>query len=135
MDDKKIFKNAKNLFNFLKTDPSSVLFAEETLDRKLLNKLKKSKYETDKLLFKLANLSDSKLILNEDKAPTRVDYAEKREIDRSTLYSLDGPFQLLHSDVRNLEFYRKNATFPQYVLVIVDLFSSKVYTYSMKSRK
>ena len=64
MDDKKIFKNAKNLFNFLKTDPSSVLFAEETLDRKLLNKLKKSKYETDKLLFKLANLSDSKLIFN-----------------------------------------------------------------------
>ena len=135
MDDKKIFKNAKNLFNFLKTDPSSVLFAEETLDRKLLNKLKKSKYETDKLLFKLANLSDSKLILNEDKAPTRVDYAEKREIDRSTLYSFDGPFQLLHSDVRNLVFYRKNATFLQYVLVIVDLFSSKVYTYSMKSRK
>ena len=45
MDDKKIFKKAKSLFNFLKTDPSSVLLAEETLDRKLLNKLKKSKYE------------------------------------------------------------------------------------------
>ena len=43
-----------------------------------------------------------------------------REIDRSTLNSFDGPFQLLHADV---EICGKNATFPQYVLVIVDLFS------------
>ena len=59
---------------------------------------------------------------------------KKREIDRSTLYSFDDPFQLLHADIGNLEFLGKNATFPQYVLVIVDLFSFKVYTYSMKSR-
>ena len=51
------------------------------------------------------------------------------------MYSFDGPFQLLHADVGNLEFLGKNATFPQYVLVIVDLYSSKVYTYTMKSRK
>ena len=125
MNDKKLFKKAKNLFNSLKTDPSSVLFAGEILDKKLLNKLKKSKYETDKLLFKLVNLSDSKSIFNEDKAATRADYVEKREIDRFTLYSFDGPFQLLRADVGNLEFLGKNATFPHYVLVIVDLFSSK----------
>ena len=41
----------------------------------------------------------------------------------------------MHADVGNLEFLGKNATFSQYVLVIVDLFSSKVYAYSMKSRK
>ena len=35
MDDKKLFKKAKNLFNSLKIDPSSVLFAEEKLDQKL----------------------------------------------------------------------------------------------------
>ena len=135
MNDKKLIKNAKNLFNSLKTDPLSVLFAEEILDKKLLNKLKKSKYETDKLLFKLVNLSDSKSIFNEDKAPTRADYVEKCEIDHSTLSSFDGPFQLLHADVGNLEFLGRNATFLQYVLVIVDLFLSKIYTYSMKSRK
>ena len=77
----------------------------------------------------------SKFIFDEDKAPTTANYVEKREIDRSTLYSFDGPFQLLHSDVGNLEFLGKNATFPQYILVIVDLFSSKIYTYLMKSRK
>ena len=135
MDDKKLFKKAKNLFNSLKIDPSSVLFAEEKLDQKLLNRLKKSRYETDKLLFKLVNLNDNKFIFDEDKVPTRADYPEKREIDRSTLYSFDGLFQRLHADVGNLEFLGKNASFPQYVLVIVDLFPSKIYTYSMKSRK
>ena len=123
------------MFNALRIDPSSVFFSEEILDKKLLNKLKKSKYETDKLCDNLVNLIDSKNIFNEDKAPARVDYVEKREIDRFTVYSFDGPFQFLHADVGNLEFLGKNATFPQYVLVIVDLFSSKIYTYPMKSRK
>ena len=29
---------------------------------------------------------------------------EKDDVDRSTLYIFDGPFQLLHADVGNLEF-------------------------------
>ena len=76
-------------------------------------------------MHKLVNLVDSKSIFNEDKGPTKAYYVEKREIDRSTLYSFDGPFQLLHADAGNLKFLGKNATFPQYVLVIVDLFSLK----------
>ena len=87
------------------------------------------------MLYKLVNLADSKLIFNDDKAPTRADFIDKREIDHSTLYSFDGAFQLIHADIGNLEFLGKNATFPQYVLVIVDLCCSKIYTYSMKSRK
>ena len=135
MEDKKQFKKANNLFNKLKTDPGSIVFAEELLDLKLLNKPKQSKYEVDKLLYKLVNIIGNKFFFNEDKALTRADYVQKRKIDRSTLYSFYDPFQLLHSDVGNLEFLGKNATFPQYFLVIVDLFSSKFYTYSTKSRK
>ena len=41
---------------------------------------------------------------DEEKTTTRVDYVGKRETDRSTLYSFDGPFQLIHLDVENLEF-------------------------------
>ena len=52
-----------------------------------------------------------------------------------TLYSFDRPFQLIHADVGDLEFLGKNITFPHYVLVLVDLFPSKIYTYPMKSRK
>ena len=135
MKDKKLLQKARNLFVKLKTDPASVLFAEELLDERLLKKLKKSKYERDSELLKLIDLADNNDFLDDNKVPTRADYVEKREIDRSTLYSFDGPFQLLHADVGNLEFLGKNATFPQYVLVIVDLYSSKVYTYTMKSRK
>ena len=51
------------------------------------------------------------------------------------MYSFDAPFRLFNADIGNLEFLGKNATFPQYVLVLVNLFSSKVYTYPMKSRK
>ena len=68
MDEKKQFKRAKNMLNSLKIDPLSVLFAEEILDRKLLNKLKNSKYETDRLFYKLVNLIDNKNIFNENKA-------------------------------------------------------------------
>ena len=50
---------------------------------------------------------------DEEKIPARADYVEKREIDRSTLYSFDGPFQLIHADVGNLEFVGKSATTPR----------------------
>ena len=135
MDDKKVFKKSKTLFNNLKTDPASAIFAEESLHNKLLKKLKKSHYDVDKQLSKLVNLAHSKNFLDDGKSTTRTDYVEKREINRSILYSFDGPFQLLHADIGNLEFFGKNATFPQYVLVVVDLYTSKVYTYSMKSHK
>ena len=98
MEDKTQLKKARNIYNKLKADPASVAFAEELLDLKLLNKLKKSKYEVDKLLYKLVNIIDNKSFFNENKAPARADYVEKREIARSTLYSFDGPFQLLHAD-------------------------------------
>ena len=49
---------------------------------------------------------------NEERVPTRLHYVEKREIDRSTLYSSDGPFQVIHVDVGNLEFLGKSATVP-----------------------
>ena len=92
--------------------------------------LKKSKYKDDKNLLKVVN----NLLLNNDTVfepenVNRTNFVEKREIDHSTLYSFNAPFQLLHADIANLEFLGKNATFRQYVLVIVDLFSSKVYTY------
>ena len=132
-NDSKKFKTARIFFNKLKTIPSSVAFAEEILDKKLLLKLKKSKYIEDKIFFKLVNINSN--IFFEAENVNRTDYNEKREIDHSTLYSFDRPFQLFHADVGNLEFLGKNATFPQYVLVLVDLFSSKTYTYPMKSRK
>ena len=89
MDDKKIFKKAKRLFDSLKTDPASIIFAEEFLDNRLLKKLERSTYTVDKQLYKLVNFADSKNFLDDGKLPTRADYVEKREIDRLMLYSFD----------------------------------------------
>ena len=61
-DDKKIFKFARFAFDKLKTDPSSVDFAEEILDKELLLKFKKSKYAEDKKFFKLVNLLENTVI-------------------------------------------------------------------------
>ena len=60
---------------------------------------------------------------------------KKDDIDRLTLYSFNGPFRLLHADVSNIDFLGKSATNPKYCLLFVDLFTSKVYVYPMKSRK
>ena len=129
-------EDAKKVFNQLKVDPQSVAFAEELLNKRLLVRLKKSKYPKDKLFFKIVNdLDREKSVIFNPETVNRTDYVEKRDIDRSTLYSFSRPLELLHADVANLEFLGKNATFPQYVLLVVDLFSSKTYTYPMRSRR
>ena len=58
------------------------------------------------LLLKLINLVENGIdqINKTNQIPTRTDYVEKREIDRLTLYSFDGLFQLVHA---NLEFLGK----------------------------
>ena len=137
MEDKlKILQQAKTLFSELKTDPSSFLFSVGELNSRRFKKLKKSTYVKDKQLLKLINLAENAVEkLKEEKMPTRLDYLEKRETDRSMLYSFDGPFQLMHADVANLQFLGKSATVPRYALLIIDLYSSKVYVYPMRSRK
>ena len=85
-------------------------------------------------MLKLILLTDN-VLEDEEKVHTRVEFVEKREIDRLTFYSFDGPFQLIHADVGNWEFLVKNARIPRYVLLVVDLYSSIVYVYLMRSRK
>ena len=51
-DEKKMLKNAKNIFSSLNIDPNSILFSEEKIGTRLLKKLKNSKYAKDSLLFK-----------------------------------------------------------------------------------
>ena len=132
----KTLQEAKNIFEKLKTDLKSILFSIDKINVKLLKKLKRSPYIKDKQLLKLIDFLENNIEeINDNKVPIRVDYVEKREIDRSTLYSFDGPFQLLHADVANLEFLGKSTSVPNYALLIVDVYSSKVHVYPMRSRK
>ena len=42
--------------------------------------------------------------------------------------------QFFHADVAYLQFFSKSAVDPKYALVCVDLFSSKIYVYTMKKK-
>ena len=59
---------------------------------------------------------------------------KSNNIDHSTLYSISKPFELLHADIADLRFLARSAVDPKYCLLIVDLFTSKIYVYPMKNR-
>ena len=52
---KENYKRTKNLYNALKEDEESVLFASEQLTNQLIKKVKKSNYEKDNIFLKLYN--------------------------------------------------------------------------------
>ena len=80
----------------------------------VLKKLKKSSYSKDKLLLKLIDLIEKDIgqinQAKEDQILERLDYVEQREIDRSTLYSFNDLFQLVHADIAYPEFLGKSST-------------------------
>ena len=131
----------KKLFNRLQVDSKNVLFIQEQLNDKLLKKLNKSKYKKDKEFVNRFNLLvDKKTDFNKKddgrcSIPIKAEYVqESDDIDRSTLYSVQAPFDLLHADFGDLRFLGKSAADPKYCLLLVDLFTSKVYVYAMKNR-
>ena len=59
----------------------------------------------------------------------------KKDIDGSSaLYSIKAPLKLMHADIADIHFFSKSAVNSKYCLLAVDLFTSKTYTYPMKSR-
>ena len=68
--------------------------------------------------------------------PTVLKKINTREYDRhSTLFSVQGPLEFLHADVADINYLKPSASEPKYILLLVDLFSSFVYTYGLKNRK
>ena len=49
-----------------------------------------------------------------------------------TLYSFNRPFQALQADIAYISFLARPAVDTKFFLLFVDLFTSKIYTYSMK---
>ena len=58
----------------------------------------------------------------------------KSNVDHSTLFSIGKPFELLHADIADTRFLAKSAVDLKYCLLLVDLFTSKIYVYPMKNR-
>ena len=128
----------KNLFRKLINDENSVFFSSDRINKTLLNKGRKSSYEKDKVFYNLLKNVDDKNIIydeNENRVPFYTPFIpQKKNIDRSTLYTVNGPLQFFHADVAFLKFLAKSAVDPKYALVCVDLFTSKVYVYTMRKK-
>ena len=132
---KENFKRAKNLYNALKKDGESISFASEKINKQLITKIKRSKYEKDIIFLKLYNTIENVNLDEKEEIPTFVPFIEnKKDIDNSTLYSFNGPFQLLHTDIADISFFSKSTAGPHYCLLFVDLFTQKIYTFPMKKR-
>ena len=131
-------KQIKNLFNKLINDQNSVFFSADKINKTLLNKGRKSNYEKDKVFYNLFSKIEDKNVIYEKKKDRLPFYTpfipQKKNIDRSTLYSLNGPMQFFHADIAYLQFLAKSAVDPKYALVCVDLFTSKIYVYTMRNR-
>ena len=112
------------------------MFTEENINENLLKKIKNSRYEKDIEFVKLFDRYVNFLEDEKRSTPIKTMFVEEKDdIDRSTLYSFEGPFQLLHTDMSNLEFLGKLATDPKYYLFFLDILTSKIYVSPMKSKK
>ena len=131
-------KQTKNLFNKLITDENSVFYAADRINKTLINKGRKSSYEKDKVFYKLFNVIENRNIIYEnekERLPVYTPFTEqKKDKDRSTLYTINGPLQFFHADIAYINFLAKSAVDPKFALVCVYLFTSKVYIYTMKKR-
>ena len=131
-------KQAKNLFKKLTKDENSVFFSSERINKNLLNKGRKSNYEKDKVFYALFKKIEDKDVIydkEEKRVPVYTPFIpQKKNIDRSTLYTVNGPLQFFHADIAYLQFLAKSAVDPKYALLCVDLFTSKIYVYTMRKR-
>ena len=88
-----------------------------------------------KVFVNLYNELEDKNFYQNNNLPLVTPFVIKRSnIDHTTLYSIGKPFELLHADIADLRFLAKSAVDPKYCLLIVGLFTSKIYVYPMKNR-
>ena len=134
MEQEKEKKMANNLLRHLVRDEKSIFYGVDIINQNIVNKAKKSHYMRDRVFVNTyKNLKDKNFKLY--KAPITTPFVEeKSNLDRSTLYSFKGPFELFHGDIADIRFLAKSAVDPHYCLVLIDLFSNKIYTYPMKKR-
>ena len=134
-------KRIENLLQKLRVAESSTLFAKgDDLDYNTEKKLAKSRYEKDKVLLNLYRefkKSGGKVKKLKTKVVINTPFVQEKWVTQrgDMLYTIDGPMQLIHVDLADLNFFSKSAVAPKYCLLCVDLFTSKVHTYGMKKKR
>ena len=125
----------ENLFKNLQKDPKSVFYSTGNLSKSILNKANKSVYEKDKVFVNLYKPLEDKNFDKKLNVPLVTPFfTQKNDVDHSTLYSISKPFDLIHGDIADTRFLMKSAVDPKYCLLLVDLFTSKIYIFPIKNR-
>ena len=128
-------KQLQNLFRSVQNNPKSVFYTTTKLKKALIKKAKTAAYVKEKVFVNLCDELDEKDFYKNVNLPLVTPYIDKRtNIDHSTLYSFNKPFEILHADIADLRFLAKSAADPNYCLLLFDLFTSKIYVYPMKNR-
>ena len=128
-------KRVQNLFISFQNDPKSVFYTTNKITKSLLKKAKMATYNKDDVFVKLYEQIEDKKFYKNENLPLVTPYIDKKSnIDHWTLYSISRSFEALHSDIADLRFLAKSAVDPKYCLLIVHLFTSKIYVYPMKNR-
>ena len=105
------------------------------MSKSILNKASKSVYEKDKVFVNLYNQLEDKIFYQNNNVPLFTPFVnQKSNVYHLTLYSIGKPFELLHADITDTRFLAKSAVGPKYCLLLVDLFTLKIYVYPMKNR-
>ena len=127
-------RRANNLLRHLIKNEQSIFYAVDRINQNVVNKAKRSNYVKDRVFVNIyTKLKDKNLSFF--KSPIVTPFIEqKSNVDRSTLYSFKAPFELFHGDIADTRFLARSAVDPHYCLVLIDLFTNKVYIYPMKKR-
>ena len=105
------------------------------ISKNLINRARKSFYPKEKVFVNIyKNFNEKETSLTEHLPLTTPFVPQRKDVDRSTLYSFKGPFEALQADIAGIQFLAKSAVDPKYCLLFVDLFTSMIHTYPMKTR-
>ena len=115
-------------------NPKSIFNGTDRITKGLIKKARTSLYPNDKIFVKIYNeIGNKKISIINEKPPLNTPFVEKcKNVNRLTLYSFSGPFEVLQADIADIRFLGKSAADPKYCLLFVDLFTSTIYTYPMK---
>ena len=93
--------------------------------------LSKSNYIKDKVLFsfyndfikvseKIENLAKINVVIN-------IPFLQEKSVAQKgdMLHTIDGPMELVQTDVADLQFFSKSVVAPKYCLVCIDLFTTE----------
>ena len=128
-------KKARNLYKALSNDWKSVFYATNKITKTLVKKARNSLYKKDNVFLNIFNKSEKKFFVEPETLPLSTPFVKKRQNTiRTTLYGFSGPFQALQADTAYISFLARSAVDPKFCLLFVDLFTSKIYTYLMKTR-